>query len=50
MASRRRLCRTTCTSVCGSALASLLDCHDFRTLSSPQQLQGMALLGLWQCD
>ena len=49
MASRRRLCLITCTSVCGIALASLLDCHDLCTLSSPQQLQGMALLRLEQC-
>ena len=44
MASRRRLCLITCTSACGSALAPLLDCHDFCTLSSPQQLHGMPLL------
>ena len=44
MASRRRLCLITCTSACGNALAPLLDCHDFCTLSSPQQLHGMPLL------
>ena len=43
MASRRRLCLITCTSACGSALAPLLDCHDFCTLSSPQQLHGTPL-------
>ncbi len=44
MASRRRLCLITCTSACGSALAPLLDCHDFCTLSSPQQLHGTPLV------
>ena len=44
MASRRRLCLITCTSARGSALAPLLDCHDFCTLSSPQQLQVIAQL------